>query len=123
MPAARFSLTLRSSSANRYGGIFSRRLLGLLQLLDEVVGEPAAENRHRPAAQVDLQVLSHFHLELAAVAYVVSGGQAPVTVILDGGELTVEIGADLNINLSGWAVPVFRGTLADEFIKELHAIE
>ena len=25
--------------------------------------------------------------------------------------------------LSGWAVPVFRGTLADEFVKELHATE
>jgi diaminopimelate epimerase len=28
---------------------------------------------------------------------------------------------DLHINLTGWAVPVFRGTLSDSFIEELHA--
>ena len=59
----------------------------------------------------------------AAVAYVTDGGQSPVTVRLDGGELEVEVGEDLHINLSGWAVPVFRGALSDEFIEELHAIE
>jgi diaminopimelate epimerase len=59
----------------------------------------------------------------AAVAYVLEGGDSPVTVVLDGGELEVEVGEDLHINLSGWAVPVFRGTLADDFVKELHAIQ
>ncbi len=59
----------------------------------------------------------------AAVAYVLTGGDSPVTVRLDGGELEVEVEEDLHINLSGWAVPVFRGSLADEFIKELHAIQ
>jgi diaminopimelate epimerase len=59
----------------------------------------------------------------AAVAYVLAGGDSPVTVSLDGGELEVEVGEDLQINLTGWAVPVFSGRLADEFIKELHAIE
>jgi diaminopimelate epimerase len=59
----------------------------------------------------------------AAVAYVLGGGDSPVTVTLDGGELEVEVGEDLHVNLTGWAVPVFRGALADEFIKELHAIE
>jgi diaminopimelate epimerase len=59
----------------------------------------------------------------AAVAYVIAGGDSPVTVVLDGGELTVEVGEDLHIDLSGWAVPVFRGTLADEFVKELNEIE
>jgi diaminopimelate epimerase len=57
----------------------------------------------------------------AAVAHVLSGGGSPVTVVLDGGELEVEVGEDLHVTLIGWAVPVFRGTLADEFIKELHA--
>jgi diaminopimelate epimerase len=56
----------------------------------------------------------------AAVAYVLDGGGSPVTVVLDGGELEVEVGEDLHINLSGWAVPVFSGTLADDFLKELH---
>jgi diaminopimelate epimerase len=59
----------------------------------------------------------------AAVAYVLDGGTSPVTVELDGGELEVEVGDDLHINLTGWAVPVFRGTLADKFIKELHATQ
>lgn len=59
----------------------------------------------------------------AAVAYVLRGGSSPVKVILDGGELEVEVGEDLHINLSGWALPVFRGTLGEEFLKELHATE
>jgi diaminopimelate epimerase len=59
----------------------------------------------------------------AAVAHVLAGGDSPVCVVLDGGELKVEVGEDLHINLSGWAVPVFRGSLADDFLEELHAIE
>jgi diaminopimelate epimerase len=59
----------------------------------------------------------------AAVAHVLRGGESPVIVELDGGELTVEVGEDLHVNLTGWAVPVFSGTLADDFLKELHATE
>jgi diaminopimelate epimerase len=59
----------------------------------------------------------------AAVAHVLDGGSSPVTVALDGGELEVEVGEDLSINLTGWAVPVFSGTLADDFLEELDAIE
>ncbi len=59
----------------------------------------------------------------AAVAHVLDGGDSPVTVGLDGGELEVEVGEDMHINLTGWAVPVFRGALADEFVKELNAIQ
>ena len=50
----------------------------------------------------------------AAVAYVLDGGSSPVTVVLDGGELGVEVSGELEIKLSGWAVPVFRGTLAED---------
>jgi len=57
----------------------------------------------------------------AAVAYVLDGGTPPVTVVLDGGELGVEVSGDLGIKLTGWAVPVFRGKLAETFIEELHA--
>jgi diaminopimelate epimerase len=57
----------------------------------------------------------------AAVAYALKGGDSPVTVRLDGGELEVEVADDLHVNLTGWAVPVYRGELADEFIEELHA--
>ena len=59
----------------------------------------------------------------AAVAHVLAGGRSPVTVVLDGGELVVEVGEDLDITLSGWAVPVFAGRLSDDFVKELHATE
>jgi diaminopimelate epimerase len=61
----------------------------------------------------------------AAVAHVLRGGGADgrVTVVLDGGELEVEVGEDLHVNLTGWAVPVFRGELAEEFVKELHETE
>jgi diaminopimelate epimerase len=59
----------------------------------------------------------------AAVAYVIDGGRSPVTVVLDGGELEVEVGEDLQIKLSGWAVPVYRGILAEAFLEELHATQ
>jgi diaminopimelate epimerase len=47
----------------------------------------------------------------AAVAFVLEGGRSPVNVQLDGGLLTVGVGADLRIDLTGWAVPVYRGEL------------
>jgi diaminopimelate epimerase len=55
----------------------------------------------------------------AAAAFVLRGGDSPVTVHLDGGDLEVEVGEDLHVNLTGWAVPVYSGTLADELVKEL----
>jgi len=57
----------------------------------------------------------------AAVAAVMRGAESPVTVHLDGGELQVEVGADLGVRLTGWAVPVYRGQLSDELVEELHA--
>ncbi|HEV3055148.1 MAG TPA: diaminopimelate epimerase [Solirubrobacteraceae bacterium] len=59
----------------------------------------------------------------AAIAHVIGGGSSPVTVNLDGGEVTVEVDSDLQIKLTGWAMPVFTGSLADDFIKELHETE
>ena len=47
----------------------------------------------------------------AAVAYVLRGGDSPVTVRLDGGELEVDVGEDLHVDLTGWAVPVYAGEL------------
>jgi diaminopimelate epimerase len=46
-----------------------------------------------------------------------------VTVGLAGGELQVEIGEDLHINLTGEAQPVFEGTLSKDFLKELNATQ
>jgi diaminopimelate epimerase len=48
---------------------------------------------------------------------------AAVTVALDGGELLVEVEQDLRVNLTGWARPVFAGTISEEFEKELHETE
>ncbi len=49
--------------------------------------------------------------------------ESSTTVALDGGELEVEVGEDLQINLTGWAKPVFSGTLSDDFLKELNETE
>jgi diaminopimelate epimerase len=59
----------------------------------------------------------------AAVAYTLDGGDSPVSVVLDGGELEVEVGEDLHLDLTGWAVPVYRGRLADDFVEALHATQ
>jgi diaminopimelate epimerase len=55
----------------------------------------------------------------AAVAAVLGGLDTPVTVHLDGGDLEVDVGEDLHVDLTGWAVPVYRGELAAEFLEEL----
>lgn len=57
----------------------------------------------------------------AAVAHVLRGGDSPVTVLLDGGELEVEVSEDLHINLSGPATPVYSAQLAADFIEELQS--
>src|SRR5437764_8222358 len=59
----------------------------------------------------------------AAVAAVLRGADSLVTVHLDGGDLEVEVGEDLSVALTGWAVPVYRGELSDEFLEELRAAE
>lgn len=55
----------------------------------------------------------------AAVAHHLRGGSARVTVLLDGGELIVEMGESLQVDLTGWARPVFAGRLSEEFIGQL----
>ena len=47
----------------------------------------------------------------AAVAYVLQGGHSPVAVVHDGGEMSVEVRV------------VFRGSLTNEFVEEVHARE
>jgi diaminopimelate epimerase len=70
----------------------------------------------------------------ASVAYLLDGltddraaggppESASVTVVLDGGELEVEVAEDLGIELTGWARPVFEGRISDEFLKELDETE
>lgn len=55
----------------------------------------------------------------AAVAAVLRGLDSRVTVHLDGGDLEVEVGEDLHVNLTGWAVPVYAGELSPEFLEAL----
>ncbi len=59
----------------------------------------------------------------AAVAAVLRGADSPVTVQLDGGELEVDVAEDMQVNLTGWAVPVYAGKLSDEFLEELREDE
>jgi diaminopimelate epimerase len=58
----------------------------------------------------------------AAVAHVLRGGDSPVTVVLDGGELVVDVQEDLHVDLSGWAVPVYAGTVSDELLTVLRGL-
>jgi diaminopimelate epimerase len=59
----------------------------------------------------------------AAVAAVLRGADSPVTVHLEGGDLHVGVGEDLHVDLTGWAVPVYAGTLSDELLEELNGAE
>ena len=55
----------------------------------------------------------------AAVAHVLRGGDSPVTVHLDGGDLEVDVDEALQVVLSGWAVPVYRAELSHELVRSL----
>jgi diaminopimelate epimerase len=55
----------------------------------------------------------------AAVAAVLRGSSSPITAELDGGELEVEVSADLDVTLTGWAEPVFAGELSAELVQSL----
>jgi diaminopimelate epimerase len=58
----------------------------------------------------------------AAVAAFLNGSESPITVELDGGELQVEIGPDLEVTLTGWAEPILSGSFAPEMRQALSAI-
>jgi len=55
----------------------------------------------------------------AAVAAVLGGASSPITVRLDGGELEVEVSADLDVVLIGSAEPVFAGELSPDLLERL----
>jgi len=57
----------------------------------------------------------------AAVAHVLRGGDSPVTVHLDGGELIVDVDESLHVDLTGWAKPIYRGELSEEFKTDMEA--
>jgi diaminopimelate epimerase len=59
----------------------------------------------------------------AAVTAVLRGSSSPIVVELEGGELEVEVSADLAVRLSGWAEPVFAGELSPELLQALAELD
>jgi len=55
----------------------------------------------------------------AAVTAFLNGAPSPLTVELDGGELTVEVSEDLAVRLDGWAEPVYAGEASAELLAAL----
>ena len=55
----------------------------------------------------------------AAVTAFLRGAESPLVVELEGGELQVAISPDLDVQLDGWAEPVFAGELSPELIQAL----
>jgi diaminopimelate epimerase len=58
----------------------------------------------------------------AAVAAFLRGAASPITVQLDGGELTVEISDELDVRLTGTASSVYRGELSGDLAVALAAL-
>jgi diaminopimelate epimerase len=58
----------------------------------------------------------------AAVAAHLAGAPQRLTVVLDGGELEVELGDKLAVRLTGWAEPLFSGELSAELLRALEAL-
>jgi diaminopimelate epimerase len=55
----------------------------------------------------------------AAITAHLAGAPKQLTVVLDGGELEVEIGNGLAVQLTGWAEPVFAGGISPELLERL----
>jgi diaminopimelate epimerase len=59
----------------------------------------------------------------AAITAFLRGAESPITVELDGGELTVAIAEDLSVRLDGWAEPVYAGEASAELLAALAEAE
>ena len=58
----------------------------------------------------------------AVAAFLLGGAPSPITVQLDGGELTVEVTDGLDVTLTGTAEPVYTGELSAEFVRALEQV-
>jgi diaminopimelate epimerase len=58
----------------------------------------------------------------AAVTAFLRGAPSPISVELDGGELEVDVSADLDIRLTGWAETICVGELSPELMQALSAL-
>jgi diaminopimelate epimerase len=59
----------------------------------------------------------------AAVAAHLRGAASPVTVHLDGGELSVDVSDQLDVTLTGSAEPVYAGELSAEMVAALDGLD
>jgi diaminopimelate epimerase len=59
----------------------------------------------------------------AAVTAFLRGSESPLVVELEGGELQVAISEDLDVQLDGWAEPVFTGELTPELLQALAELD
>lgn len=59
----------------------------------------------------------------AAVAAFLRGAPSLLTVELDGGELEVQVSADLGVWLTGWAEPICAGELSPELVEALAGLD
>jgi diaminopimelate epimerase len=55
----------------------------------------------------------------AAVAAFLAGADSPMSVVLDGGQLQVEVSDELEVRLTGWAEPVYAGEFSERFTRVL----
>jgi diaminopimelate epimerase len=58
----------------------------------------------------------------AAVAAALGGARSPISVRLDGGDLTVEVSDELDVRLTGNAEPVYAGELSPEMLGALESL-
>jgi diaminopimelate epimerase len=58
----------------------------------------------------------------AAVAAFLRGAPGALTVELDGGELEVEVSAELDVRLTGWAEPVYAAEASAELLRALASL-
>jgi diaminopimelate epimerase len=103
-----------------------------LAAADEGSGEPARIRARIFERGVGETLSSGTGATGAAVAYLVGGGHGRepgpparttrVIVELDGGELEVELDAEMRVHLSGWALPVFAGELSEQFVEGLREL-
>jgi diaminopimelate epimerase len=58
----------------------------------------------------------------AAVAAFLGGGESPMSVVLEGGQLQVEISDELDVRLTGWAEEVYAGEFSERFTRVLEEV-